>query len=384
MKQEKEPITNKKLRVFMIGLRGFPNVQGGVEIHAEHLCPLLFREGIEIDVAIRTPYVSRTHPEKWNGVHFVRIWTVKLKIMETILHSFLAVLYAAILRPDIIHIQAIGSGLLAPLARLLGLKVIMTHHGPDYDRQKWGGFARTMLRLGERLGVRWSHGTIVISKVISDIVKTKYKRSSFLILNGVEFPEIETSTKTLDRFGLKPGKYILMVTRFVEEKRHLDLIEGFTRANMKNYKLVLVGRADHPGPYVKKIRERLAKEERIIMTGFQTGKSLKELYSHAGLFVLPSSHEGMPIALLEALSYGLPVLASDIKPNLEIGLKSEHYFPLGNIDVLSERLISLSGRKQGRAKREEIRKWVSDRYDWNTVTKQTIEAYRTILENGKK
>lgn len=208
------------MRVSVLGLRGFPNVQGGVETHAEHLFPLLRELGCEVEVIVRAPYVPADRGKEWKGVRFHRLWAPRSKRLEAIVHTFLGVLYAAIRRPDVLHIQAIGPALLVPLARLLGLRVVVTNHGPDYDRQKWGRFAKWVLRTGERWGMRFASGRIVISKTIQSMVREKYGLESELIPNGVELPDLAITQAALDQFALEPRRYVLMVSRLVPEKRH--------------------------------------------------------------------------------------------------------------------------------------------------------------------
>lgn len=367
------------MRVAFIGLRGFPNVQGGVETHVEHLCPRLVAMGCNVEVIARAPY-QPAEPEQWQGVKFKRIWSPKSKGLEAVLHTFLGTLYAGLVsRPDILHIQAIGPALMTPLAKLLGLRVVVTHHGPDYDRQKWGKFARTVLRLGERFGMRWSNARIVISKVIAGIVKKAHQRDSVLIPNGVVLPALPTTTATIKQFGLERGKYVVIVSRLVPEKRHLDLIAAFRNAAIPGWKLAIVGASDHPDAYVSEILESARSSPDIVCTGLQTGVALKELYGHAGIFVLPSSHEGLPIALLEALSFGLPVIASDIPANLEVGLPDESYFPLGAVDALAERLKDFAGRSLSADDRDQRRAWVSSRYNWDSIAHSTLDVYRSVL-----
>lgn len=363
----------------MLGLRGFPGVQGGVETHAEHICPLLVESGCDVTVLARAPYQPAEIGRVWKGVKFVSLWAPKSKGLEAILHSFLGVLYAAIKRPDVLHIQAIGPAIMTLPARLLGLRVVVTHHGPDYDRQKWGRFARLVLQLGERFGMRWSNERIVISEVIRSIVRDKHGRDSVLIPNGVVLPELPSTTDTLTPFGLISGKYIVLVSRLVPEKRHMDLIEAFRRAGLVDWKLAIVGASDHPDAYTRQVLETAAKTPGVVCTGFQSGQALRELYAHAGLFVLPSSHEGLPIAMLEALSYGLPVVASDIPANLEVGLPAEHYYPLGDVDALAARLGEFAARPLTMESREQRRAWVSERFDWRDIAHRTMAVYEAVV-----
>lgn len=373
-------MNHKKIRIALIGLRGFPGVQGGVETHAENFCPLLVEMGCEVEVIVRKPYQQAEFRQSWQGVRFKPLWSPKSKGLEAIFHTLLGVLYAGFIsRPDVLHIQAIGPALMTPLARLLGLRVVVTHHGPDYDRQKWGKFAKLTLRLGERYGMRWSNARIVISEVIRTSILKNHDVACTLIPNGVVLSDLPRSTTALDNFSLTAGKYILLVSRLVPEKRHLDLIAAFNNANLPDWKLVIVGASDHPDAYTRELLETANKSANVVCTGFQNGLPLRELYTHAGMFVLPSSHEGLPIAMLEALSYGLPVLASDIPANLEVGLPFNHYFPLGNVEALTLQLQNFAIMPLLNEDREARRKWVTDRFDWNDIAKRTLNVYRDVI-----
>ncbi len=262
---------------------------------------------------------------------------------------------------------------------MLGLKVVVTHHGPDYDRQKWGRFAKWSLRMGELFGMRLSHQRIVISKVIQQLVKRGHAQDSVLIPNGVTLPTLPPQADHLAPFGLQPGRYVLLVSRLVPEKRHLDLIEAFRLANLDGWRLAIVGAADHPDAYTQSVVQMAMTVSGVVCTGLQTGEALRQLYGHAGLFVLPSSHEGLPIAMLEALSFGLPVVASDIPANLEVGLAPDCYFPLGDTGALARKLVDLAAAPLTTADRDQRREWVARRFNWQTIAAQTVAVYRKMI-----
>ena len=373
--------TTKPMHVMMLGLRGFPNVEGGIETHAEHLAPLLVKLGCKLEVLVRSPYQNINASMRWNGVSFTKLWAPKSRGVEAVVHTFLGVLYAAIKRPDVLHIHAIGPALMTPLARLFGLKVVVTHHGPDYNRQKWGVFARSILLLGEWLGMRFANSRIVISTVIRDSVIRKHTKLSALIHNGVVLPSLDASTDYLQQFGLEKNKYIVLVSRLVPEKRHLDLIQAFNLAQISGYKLVFVGSSDITDAYVKSVLDAAAINPNIVLTGFQTGESLRSLYTHAGLFVLPSSHEGLSISLLEALSYGLPVLASNIPANLEVGLNPACYFELGNVKQLSQLLVKNTTSPASLETRMQLRSWIGSHYNWQRIAEKTYKEYCAMFKH---
>jgi glycosyltransferase involved in cell wall biosynthesis len=263
----------------------------------------------------------------------------------------------------------------------MGLRVVVTHHGPDFDRDKWGWFARWVLRSGESLGMLYSHARIAISQVIVDAIRMRYGRDSDLIPNGAVLVDPASETDEIERHGLKRGRYFLQVSRLVPEKRQLDLIRAFGLARPPGWQLALVGGGT--GEYAAKV-QAAARAEGVILTGFQKGDALRQLYSHAGGFALPSSHEGLPIAILEALSYGLPVIASNIPANLEIGLDSSSYFPVGDHAALAERLIKLAETPPDPAEIEARRQWVARTYDWERIAAQTHAVYQRVLGHSSQ
>jgi glycosyltransferase involved in cell wall biosynthesis len=360
----------------VLGVRGIPAVQGGIETHAEQLYERLANLGCSVEVLVRTPFVPPKR-SSFGSIRLRRIWSPRTSGYETLVHSLLGVLYAGVTRPDVLHIHAIGPAIVTPIARLLGLRVVVTNHGPDYDRDKWGPFAKRVLRTGENFGMRTAHARIAISRVIQELIRTKYGLGSDLIPNGSVPVKLQVDSREIERFGLERGRYFLQVSRIVPEKRQLDLIRAFSLARPPGWKLVLVGGAGTDS-YSQEVTAA-AKAPGVVLAGFQRGVNLAQLYTHAGAFVLPSSHEGLPISILEALSYGIAVVASEIPANREMNLGSASYFPVGDVPALAQRLTEVAQQPQSEASREARRRWVADTYDWERIAHQTHAVYRRVL-----
>lgn len=364
------------MKIAVVGTRGIPDIQGGVETHCQELYPRLAAMGHDVTVVCRTPYLAPGHPGSYKGVSLLPVYAPRRKSLEATVHTFLALLKVRRLNPDIVHIHAIGPALLTPMARLLGMKVVTTNHGPDYDRAKWGRLARFVLRSGERMGARYSNAVIVISRVIADIEARLYGRTDTrLIFNGVNTPVPDTATDYIESLGLAPGRYAVALGRFVKEKGFHDLIDAWQRAAIPGYRLAIAGDADHPDAYSADLKRR-ASEAGVVLTGFIRGRRLNQLMSHAALFAMPSYHEGLPIALLEAMSYGLDVAVSSIPANRLDALDNGDFFPAGDVDALSEIL---------KHKLAEPRRRVYDLtpYNWDTIAGQTLEVYSDVLKAEK-
>ena len=360
------------MKIVVTGTRGIPNIMGGVETHCEELFPRMAKRGFDVTVIRRKSYVKDSLTE-WRGVKLIDIETPKKKSFEAIIHTFRAINEAKRLGADILHVHAIGPALLVPYAKMLGMKVVFTHHGPDYDRDKWGAAAKAVLKLGERMGCMFADEVIVISDVIRNLIKEKYGRTKnvHLIYNGVSQPEVCDYPEYFKELGIEKGKYILGMCRFVPEKNLHHLVEAFSRIDSADCRLVLAGDTDFEDDYSRGLKE-MARKNGVVLTGFIKGRRLHSLLTNCRAYCLPSSHEGLPIALLEAMSYGVKVIVSDIPANKEVSLPDSDYFPVGNVDALAEKLRAVISQPL-RHIDYDMRK-----YDWEKIGDRVAEVYREI------
>ena len=352
------------MKICAIGLRGIPDVMGGIESHCQQLYPKMVKQGAEVTVLARSPYVSQKRYE-YEGVEVISVWALRHKLLETFLHTFIAIIYARLfVKPDIVHLHAIGPALFTPLARLLGMKVMVTHHGADYDRQKWSPFAKKVLKFGEKMGITYGNRVLVVGRSLSELLKQSFPKHSDKIsfvpngmlptLTGKITPDY--LPKDLD---IDADSYILTVGRLVPEKGFHDLVDAYKQANV-SAKLVIVGDADHEDDYSKTLKRTASSS--IIFAGRRSGDELKALYQHASVFVLPSYHEGLPIVALEAISAGSKVLLSDISPNIDIEAPCDSYFKVGNVQELSVKLSTFLSLNLGLDREEFLNK-----YDWERI-----------------
>src|ERR1700744_973341 len=363
------------MKIMVLGTRGIPDIPGGVETHCEHLYPRMLKNGENsITVICRSNYVADKSRREYKGLNLKNISSPKSKSFEAIIHSFLSVIYVAFKRPDVVHIHAVGPNLVTGLARLFNLKVVMTHHGFDYKRMKWNGLAKSFLKTGEWMGAKFSNQVIVISEEIKQHIADTYNRTNcILIPNGVDKPTISMNADYLETIDVVKDQYIFTLGRFVPEKGFDYLIRAYSQSTIsKKYKLVIAGDADHESEYSLELKA-LAKKNNVILTGFIKGGSLQQLFSHAALFVLPSFYEGLPISLLEAMSYGLPILSSDIAANTQVNLPQESYFKVGNEAMLISYLDSI------KLKEHERFEYDMKPYDWDLIADQTLDVYKSLI-----
>lgn len=370
----------RALRVTMLGIRGFPDVQGGAEKHVEKLSCALTTLGCEVEAIVRSGYVDRTR-KRWRGIALTPVWAPRISGFEAAVHSFLGVLRAAVERPDVLHIHSIGPALFTPLARALGLRVIVTHHVLNYENDKWGVLARAVLRFGESVGMKFANGRIAVSEGLARQMARNYGIPVNAIPNGIDKPRVIETTGTLAAFALTPGRYALNVARIDEQKRQLDLVAAYARLKSPSWRLALVGGADYSSPYAKAVAAAARETPGVVMLGHQSGDALAELYSLAGVFVLPSSHEGQPIAVLEAASYGLALILSDIAAHRELALRGARLVPVGDTAALAGQLDAFFAAAVPERMAANERDRVLAKHDWLNIAQQTLAVYRETLSN---
>ncbi|MCH5319981.1 MAG: glycosyltransferase family 4 protein [Paramuribaculum sp.] len=362
------------MKIAVTGTRGFPSIQGGVETHCKELYSRLSTyENTEIIVFGRKYYSPPEKPKSYGGVRLKWLPTVISPKFETLCHTFLSILHAKKEGADIMHIHACGSGLLVPLAKILGMKVVFTHHGEDYKREKWGKTARRVLKQGEKTAVRYADSLICVSPHIGKTISEEYGKTAKILPNGINCNPKTSRMDEIKKFTADREKYILAVGRIDPGKGFHYLIEAYRQAGLlkENVGLIIVGGSEHASDYSENLK-KLAEENGVIMTGSLPSEDVMALMDGACLYVLPSTHEGHPISLLEAMSMNKDILASDIPSCRLPQLTENDFFAPGDIDSLSEALIR-------KVNHPATRTYDLSEYDWDKIAAETHRIYRELM-----
>ena len=363
----------------MVGLRGLPDVIGGIEAHCQQLYPRVVEQSPEtrVTLLIRRGY-TQARQFNYAGIDVRTIWSPRVWGVDTVVHSFLSVIFARLrLGADLVHLHGIGPGFFSPLARLLGLRTVVTHHARDYLRPKWERAGRLFLRMGERFTSFAANRIICVSKALRDEFVSAFPRArsrTRVILNAsaITPPEANKVGSVLDRFNLKQDGYIIAVGRLDAVKAFDDLIAAFRQAHVP-LKLVIVGSELGNEPHAAELWKQ--RSDRIIFTGFQTGTDLAALYKGAALFVHPSRLEGYGLVIAEALAAERPLVVSDIPPHLEFKLPPQCYFPVGDVAALA---VKLTDQHYEKYKAPEAAKALSE-LSWDDIARQHLDVYDELL-----
>jgi len=363
----------------MIGQKGVPATYGGIERHVEEIARRLVARGHEVDVFCRLYYTPAD--AAFHGVQLLRRPSIHTKHLDTASHVVWSTLEAMSRRYDIVHFHALGPSVLAGLPRLSGARTVVTVHGLDWQREKWGRTASWVLKQCEGPAVRFPNRTIVVSKTLRDYFRDHHHRDTVFIPNGTNLLPARPARKIL-QLGLTPGRYVLFVGRLVPEKGVHYLCEAFSQIDT-DLKLALVGGASMSDDYVNLLRRY--ESDRVRLLDYVFGEGLEELWSNAYLVVQPSTMEGLSIALLEAMSYGRCVLLSDIPENLEVAEDCAVSFRSKDVGDLRDKLEMLIRRPdvvkqfEGRA-----RGHIQQHYSWDKVAENTEIVYRELMAGRKE
>jgi glycosyltransferase involved in cell wall biosynthesis len=369
------------MKIGVIGTRGFPEIQGGIETHCMELYTRIASMGdYKITIYRRKPYLNAKNKNAdFKNIRFVDFYVPKNKYFETFLHSLFSTVHALFQGYDVIHYHNTGPGFFIPILKLSKTKIVFSYHNISYTQKKWNKFAKRFLHSSEIISLTNSDFIIFVSEIVKQEIEKHYIVNNFKVLfNGVSIPKKSIQSDFLDILGLKKQKYIIGVGRFLEEKGFDYLIRAFKKANIRDYKLVLVGDSDYPTNYSKKLKS-FAKENDVILTGYIKGEELNQIFSFAKLFIISSFEEGLPISLLEAMSYNIDVLASNIPANLQVGLNHDDYFRVGDENDLAENIVQKISTDIERDYREILIR----KFNWDNIALETVNIYKNLFTDGE-
>lgn len=374
------------MKIAFIGHKRIPSREGGIEIVVDELATRMVDRGHQVIAYNRSGHnvagsefdgVANGHGKRfsYHGVNVVSVPTIEGKGLAALSSSFFATLQAIKARPDVIHYHAEGPCVMLRLAHWAGIRTVATIHGLDWQRAKWGKFASTYLKFGERTAAKCADEIIVLSESMRQYFQEKYGRSTRFIPNGIEYGEPVSAQEITEKYGLHKNDYVLFLGRIVPEKGVHYLIEAFSKLNT-NKKLVIAGGASDSNEYYQHIQQMANQDSRVILTGFIQGQALKELYSNAYIYVLPSDLEGMPLSLLEAMSYGNCCLTSDIPECAEVVEGHAATFQHGSVESLQKKLQELLANDDlVQRYKANAADYIVNKYNWDSVTDQTLNLY---------
>ena len=368
-------MSKMKLRIAMLGHKRVPSREGGVEIVVSELATRMAELGHEITCFNRRGHhisgkdFDQKSTNGYNGVKLKNVWTLDKKGLAAMTASFSAAICAAFGKYDVVHFHAEGPCAMMWLPKLFGKRCIATIHGLDHQRAKWGKFASWYIRTGEKCAVRCADEIIVLSENVQKYFLEKYDRQTKFIPNGVSRPEKVEALKIAQKYSLDKDEYILFLGRLVPEKGIHYLIDAF-RSVKTDKRLVIAGGSSDSNEYAKELKKSAESDPRVLFTGFVQGRELEELYANAYVYVLPSDLEGMPLSLLEAMSYGNCCLTSDIPECADVIREYGVTFEQRSVEDLRNTLQRLCDDFRLVAKyKEKSADYICGKYNWDDVAK---------------
>ena len=374
------------MKIGMIGQKRVPSREGGVEVVVEELSVRMAVLGPSVELYNRLEDYSKSNlkslKKEYKGIRIYHVPTLKPSAVNAFLYSFLAALKAVFKRYDVIHFHAEGPSVMVLAAKIFHVPSVVTIHGLDWQRAKWNEFATRYLLLGEKIAAKYADEVIVLSRSMQRYFKDTYNRETHYIPNGITLkPEVPAKLIT-EKFGLTKDSYILYLGRLVPEKGIHYLIDAHKEIHTDK-RLVIAGKIDN-SDYARKICTSAGEDDRILMADFVDGRLLEELFSNTYLYVLPSDLEGMPMSLLEAMSFGARCLVSSIRENTETVRDYGDVFEQGNVAILREKIIAIL-EEEGNFESDAQVRFVKRNYSWDKVVEETLKVYESACgRRGKR
>lgn len=369
------------MNIAMLGHKRIPSREGGVEIVVEALSTRMAARGHAVTCYNRKGHhvsgreFDRQTLSEYKGVRLKDVITIDKKGLAAMTSSFFAAIKAAVGKYDIIHFHAEGPCAMIWIPKLFGKRCVCTIHGLDHKREKWTGFAKKYILFGEKMAVKFADEMIVLSQGVQEYFSQTYGRETVFIPNGVTMPENKNADLITSQFDLHKDDYILFLGRIVPEKGLRYLVEAFKQVDTDK-KLVIAGGSSDTEDFWNELKEMAQDDKRIVFTGFVQGQMLEELYSNAYVYTLPSDLEGMPLSLLEAMSYGNCCLVSDIAECAEVVEDKAVTFAKGNVADLTEKMQWLCDDSEAVLKyKNEAADFICKKYNWDRIVDRTLELY---------
>jgi glycosyltransferase involved in cell wall biosynthesis len=373
------------MRIAVIGSKGLPPKQGGIEHHCAEIYPRMVAAGHLVDLFARSSYTEMTwrDPYDFNGVRVVSFPGSGLRGIDALASSACGAIASSLLHYDIVHFHALGPSLWTWLPRLSSTaKVVVTCHGLDWQRDKWGKSSSRLILLGEQAAMRFAHRIVVVSEELQLYFQGQYGRETTYISNApATYTEADPSFSYGSSLELEKGRYILFLGRLVPEKCPELLIQAFQKLQSNGWKLVMAGGISDTTSFTTHLLKLAEGRTDIVFTGELRGKRLAEIMRNAGLFVLPSCLEGLPLALLEAMRENIPILASDIP----VHQKLIHHdrgmlFRVNNLDDCVAKLNwAIHHPLELSAMSKKAQVYVKTHHNWDNITTDYLNVYREII-----
>lgn len=371
--------------IAVIGSKGLPPKQGGIEHHCAMLYPRIERMRYLVDLYARASYTGCSWYEhhQYEGIRVISLPSLKLPGVDALIAAALGAISVTVQQYDVIHFHAVGMALFCWLPRwFTSAKIVVTCHGLDWQRSKWGKLSSFLIYLGERAAVRHADEIIVVSTALQDYFWKAYGRETAYIANApISYVRSERDRCVITEWQLTPQRYIVFVGRLVPEKSPNLLIQAFQKLNPPGWKLVLVGEQSGTSTYTRYLNQLAKNNENIVFTGQLLGGRLAEIVHQAGFFVLPSNVEGMPLSLMEAMQAEIPVVASDIEPHREIvGNDRGLLFRHGDLEACIQALHqAIEQPEQMRHLAKRAKQYIQLNYSWDQSADETVRLYQFLL-----
>lgn len=372
------------MKIAFIGGRDIKTL-GGIENYVYNLATHLAKLGHEPIVYCES---NRNAIEEVNGFKVIYHKSFGGRFLCKILLSLKSTIDALTKEENVelFHYNAWPPSLWSWIPRMVGRKALLEGHGFEWKRTKYSPFQQKIMHLMEWLTAKMHKNILVVSDEQRDYFASHYSRSCVTIPTAVNMPDSnDIDSDILSRYKVEQGRYFLYLGRLVQDKNPYYLIKAFQKANTTDYKLVIAGSNDQQPEYVEYLHKLAQSDSNIIFTGAVYGADKNTLLRHSAAFCIPSTIEGLAITLLEAMSYGLVCIASDIPSNREGLSNNGIWVTAEDVDSLAEKIEYVISNTDALSHIKELnRRRVEQNFTWDIIAKRYVEYITNVCDGNHR
>jgi glycosyltransferase involved in cell wall biosynthesis len=368
---------NKKIKISIIGSRGYPYVYSGYETFVKQLSERLVLKDCDVTVYCHKGLFDK-RPKEIKGIKLVYISTIETKILSQPVHSFLSIIYACFSNTDIVLVVNSANGPFGLITKLFRIPTAINVDGLEWLRPKWKGLGSIYFKWASKMATLFYDQIINDSDQMRKVYLNLFKRDSKVIAYGADIRKSE-SPDLINKWNLKKREYYLVIGRLIPDNNADLIIKGFLKSNSKK-KLVIVGDVPYKDAYATDLKNMV--DKRLIFTGYVKDQDLlAELYHNSYVYVHGHEFGGTNPTMIKAMAYGCAILALDTVFNQEMLQKGKFglFFKKELCSVTT--LINHCEKEKiimERLRQESVN-GITTKYNWDFVTNQYLEVFKYLV-----
>ena len=370
---------SKKLKIAIIGSRGYPYVYSGYETLVKELSERLVKSGSEVTVYCHRKLFYEK-PKKVNGINLVYTPSVNSKIFSQLYNSFFSFIHVCFSDVDVVLVVNSANGPFGLLTKIFRKKTCINVDGLEWLRPKWKGLGSLYFKFASKLATILYDEIITDSLEMNKIYKQKFGKKTSIIAYGSTMCK-ENNLDILKKFNLKKNSYYLIVGRLIPDNNSKLIIESFLKSN-SNKSIVVVGDVPYNDDYANDVK--LLSSKKVVLTGYINDQvDLTVLYENCYGYIHGHEFGGTNPTMINALYLNCQILALDTVFNKEMLENKKSIFFSKDENLITKKINEFENKYEKLIKKNNNYKFPI-KYDWEFIHKQYLEVFQNFTNYQNK